>query len=123
MKKLLFIVVFVLSSLASFSQTFTLSSSTPGQTVQNYTVAIPQGNGYSYYYSATATNSTVVIVSYYRGTIAWLSNPTANQQQTSGSGNIGGNGNSKQYQDGIVIVVANGSSYCYGYGQISVNPY
>jgi hypothetical protein len=123
MKNLLLILAFVSIGLTGFSQTFSLSSGTPGQTQQIFTVSIPSGHGYTYSYTTTATNSTVVIVSYYKGTIAWLSNPTAYQQQSSGSGNVGGSSSNLQTQDNIVLIVANGASYCYGYAQITVNPY
>jgi hypothetical protein len=123
MKKLLFILAFVLISLTGFSQTFTSSSNTPGTTQNTYTVSIPQGNGYTYSYSITATNSTDYIIAYSKGQLGMLSNTSANQQQRSGSGSVGGSGSSKQYQDTILFIIANGASYCYGYAQISVNPY
>lgn len=125
MKNLLLILSFLLISLTGYSQTYSVSSNTAGTTHNTYTVSIPQGNGYNYSYSITATNSTVYIISQYRGTLGMLSNPTANQQQTAGAGNVSGGsgGSGKQYQDVIHLVASNGTGFSYGYAQISVNPY
>ncbi len=107
MKNLFLILAFVLISLTGFSQTFSYSSSQPGNTQQVFNVTVIHG-GYNYSYAISS-----------RATHGWSSNITSigsthlgtigvctDNQNKSGSGNSGA-ANPGFTSDQIVIVILN----------------
>ena len=122
MKNLLFILAFVLISSTGFSQTFTLSSSTPGTTQQWYTISTPQGNGYGYSYNISSIKSGVWIIAPPIGTLAVIDNHTSALEQSSGSGQVINLYGTSTMQ--ILLIIGNDPYYGgYGYAQIYVYPY
>lgn len=122
MKNLLLILAFVLISLTGFSQTFTLSSSTPGQTIKTYTISTPNGNGYGYIYNLSASNSSAVIVAPPVGTMASLSS-YGPMLQGYGSGEMRNLYLTSTMQ--IVVIFQNQlipNASCWSYAQIYVFP-
>jgi hypothetical protein len=122
MKNLLLIFVFVLISLTGFSQTFTLSSSTVGQTQQTYTISTPTGKGFGYIYNLSATHSYVAVIVPTIGALAVLNNTAGNLLQSYGYGEYGNPYHTSTMQ--IVIQINNmiGYSGDWGYAQIYVFP-
>jgi hypothetical protein len=119
MKNIVLILAFVFISLSGFSQTFTLSSYTSGQIEQSYNVS--SGHGYSYSYTMNAMNSCVMIVSQHDGMLAMLNNYSPIQQQSTGFDYVGPYLYTQT--DVIWLIISNGTSYCYGYAQVSVDVY
>jgi hypothetical protein len=122
MKNLFLILAFALISLTGFSQTFTLSSSTPGQKFEMYTISTPQGNGYGYIYNLSASYSNVTVVAPPIGTLASLNNPAGSMLNSYGSGEIGNPYHTYSMQ--IVVIINNQIGYMgvWGYAQIYVFP-
>ncbi len=123
MKTLFLFLSFAFISLTGYSQsqTFTMSSYTNGTWHNNYAVAIPDGNGYTYTYNLSGQNPNITIQSQTQGVLGSLQEFTINSASIWGSGTVNTSNAILRYQDMIEITIINNPGS--GYAEIIVDPY